>query len=108
MRVAWFSSVSDGYFRTFATKYRARYSKAPLRLASLGYDSILLTMRVVPNWKLGTTFPIAQLTDPGGFIGIDGAFRFKGNGMSERMLEVQEIQKGKFVTIDPAPQSFKP
>jgi branched-chain amino acid transport system substrate-binding protein len=108
MRGAWFSSVSDGYFRTFATKYRARYSKAPLRLASLGYDSILLTMRVVPNWKLGTTFPIAQLTDPGGFIGIDGAFRFKGNGMSERMLEVQEIQKGKFVTIDPAPQSFKP
>jgi ABC-type branched-subunit amino acid transport system substrate-binding protein len=108
MRGAWFASVSDGYFRTFATKYRARYSKTPLRLASLGYDSILLTMRVVPNWKLGATFPIAQLTDPGGFIGIDGAFRFKANGMSERMLEVQEIQKGKFVTIDPAPQSFKP
>ncbi len=108
MRGAWFSSVSDGYFRTFAGKYRSRYNKTPLRLASLGYDSILLTMRVAPNWKLGTTFPIAQLIDRGGFIGIDGAFRFNVNGLSERMLEVQEIQKGKFVTIDAAPLTFKP
>ncbi len=108
MRGAWFSSVSDGYFRTFAGKYRTRYGKPPLRLASLGYDSILLTMRVAPNWKLGTTFPIAQLIDRGGFIGIDGAFRFNASGLSERMLEVQEIQKGKFVTIDAAPSAFKP
>jgi ABC-type branched-subunit amino acid transport system substrate-binding protein len=108
MRGAWFSSVSDGYFRTFAAKYRTRYGNTPLRLASLGYDSILLTMRVAPKWKLGTTFPINQLTDKDGFIGIDGAFRFTADGMSERMLEVQEIQKGKFVTIDAAPQTFKP
>ena len=108
MRDAWFSSVSDGYFRTFAGKYRTKYGKPPLRLASLGYDAILLTMRVAPKWKLGTVFPISQLTDTGGFIGIDGAFRFNINGLSERMLEVQEIQKGKFVTIDAAPQAFKP
>jgi branched-chain amino acid transport system substrate-binding protein len=106
MREAWFSSVSDGYFRTFAGKYRTQYGKAPLRLASLGYDAILLTMRVAPKWKLGTVFPIAQLTDSGGFIGIDGAFRFRADGLSERMLEVQEIQKGKFVTIDSAPTAF--
>jgi branched-chain amino acid transport system substrate-binding protein len=108
LRGAWFSSVSDGYYRTFAAKYRTRYSRAPLRLSSLGYDAILLTMRVAPNWRLGTTFPIANLTAPDGFIGIDGAFRFTASGLSERMLEVQEVQKGKFVTIDAAPQAFVP
>jgi branched-chain amino acid transport system substrate-binding protein len=107
MRGAWFASVSDGFFRQYATKYRARYNKAPLRLSSLGYDSILLVGKVEPQWKLGTTFPIRNLTDNGGFIGLDGAFRFQPNGLSERMLEVQEIQRGQYITIDAAPKVFE-
>lgn len=106
MHGAWFASVSDGYFHSFANNYRAKYGKAPLRLASLGYDSILLTMRVAQNWKPGKIFPVKNLIQKDGFIGVDGAFRFTSNGMSERMLEVQEIQPGKFVTIDAAAQDF--
>jgi len=37
---------------------------------------------------------------------VDGAFRFNPNGMTDRMLEVQEIQAGKFVTVSPAPSQF--
>jgi branched-chain amino acid transport system substrate-binding protein len=103
---AWFASVSDAMYRQYADKYRARFGTAPNRLSSLGYDSVLLVARVAQNWKVGTAFPSARLTDPEGFIGIDGAFRFLSNGVSERMLEVQEVQKGKFVTIDPASRSF--
>ncbi|NJM50136.1 MAG: penicillin-binding protein activator [Sphingomonadales bacterium] len=106
LRGAWFASVADGYYRQFAQKYSARYGKAPLRLSSLGYDAILLTSRVAQQWQLGTTFPITNLTDPGGFIGIDGAFRFSGNGLSERMLEVQEIRSGQFAIIEAAPGAF--
>lgn len=106
MRGAWFASVSDGLYSRYAEKYRTRFGKTPLRLSSLGYDSVLLVARVAQDWKVGTAFPVTRLTDKGGFIGIDGAFRFMPNGMSERMLEVQEIQAGKFVTIDPAPQAF--
>jgi branched-chain amino acid transport system substrate-binding protein len=105
---AWFASVSDGMYRQYAEKYRARFGAGPLRLSSLGYDSVLLVARVAQNWKVGSAFPTARLTDPEGFIGIDGAFRFMPNGQSERMLEVQEIQRGKFVTVDPAPRSFLP
>jgi branched-chain amino acid transport system substrate-binding protein len=103
---SWFSSVSDTLYNQYAGKYRARFGKAPLRLSSLGYDSILLVARVARNWRPGTAFPSSQLTDPQGFIGVDGAFRFMSNGLTERMLEVQEIQAGKFVTIDAAPTQF--
>jgi branched-chain amino acid transport system substrate-binding protein len=103
---AWFASVSDTLYNQYAAKYRARYNRAPLRLSSLGYDSILLVARVARNWRPGTAFPTSQLTDPQGFIGVDGAFRFMSNGLTERMLEVQEVQAGKFVTIDAAPRSF--
>ena len=103
---AWFASVSDTLYTQYATKYRARFGKAPLRLSSLGYDSVLLVARVARDWRPGTRFPVAQLTDPQGFIGVDGAFRFNANGLTDRMLEVQEIQAGKFVTVSPAPSQF--
>jgi branched-chain amino acid transport system substrate-binding protein len=106
MTGAWFASVSDGFYRQYAEKYRIRFGRAPLRLSSLGYDSVLLVSRVAQNWKLGSAFPVSRLTDSDGFIGIDGAFRFMPNGMSERMLEVQEVQPGKFMTIDAAPKTF--
>ncbi len=103
---AWFASVSDNLYAQYATKYRARFGKVPLRLSSLGYDSVLLVARVARDWRPGTKFPVGQLTDPQGFIGVDGAFRFMANGLTDRMLEVQEIQAGKFVTISPAPSQF--
>lgn len=106
LRGAWFASVSDTMYRQYADKYRTRFGRAPTRLSSLGYDSVLLVARVAQNWKVGTRFPVNRLTDPDGFIGIDGAFRFMANGMSERALEVQEIQAGRFVTVDPAPRGF--
>ncbi|WP_240616716.1 penicillin-binding protein activator [Sphingorhabdus sp. YGSMI21] len=106
MRGAWFASVSDGLYKQYADKYRARYGKAPFRLSSLGYDSVLLTVKVARNWKVGEPFPINQLTDKGGFIGLDGVFRFKADGVSERALEVQEIGNGSFTVVDPAPRGF--
>ena len=106
MRGAWFASVSDSLYKQYADRYRARYGSAPFRLSSLGYDSVLLTVKVARNWKIGSPFPINQLTDKGGFIGLDGVFRFKPNGVSERALEVQEIRNGSFAVIDPAPKGF--
>jgi branched-chain amino acid transport system substrate-binding protein len=106
MRGAWFASVPDANYLKFAGSYRMRFGTSPLRISSLGYDSVLLVVRVAQNWKIGTAFPVTQLIDPQGFVGVDGAFRFFANGQSERMLEVQEVQTGKFVTVDPAPAQF--
>jgi branched-chain amino acid transport system substrate-binding protein len=106
MRGAWFASVPDARYRTYAAKYTTRFGKAPMRISSLGYDSVLLVIRVAQDWKIGSAFPISRLTDPEGFGGVDGAFRFFANGQSERMLEVLEVQAGKYATLDPAPGAF--
>ena len=106
IRGAWFASVADGLYGQYAKKYRNRYGRAPFRLSSLGYDSVLLTVKVAQNWKVGTSFPINRLTDSGGFIGLDGVFRFRRNGISERALEVQEVRSGSFTVVDPAPKGF--
>lgn len=103
---AWFASVSDGLYRQYAAKYRARFGTAPYRLSSLGYDAVLLTVRIMRDWPLGAPFPQDRLNDRGGFAGIDGAFRFGPDGVAERALEVQELRGGAAVTVSPAPGGF--
>ncbi|HEX7874699.1 MAG TPA: penicillin-binding protein activator [Sphingobium sp.] len=106
LRGAWFASVSDTLYKQFSTKYRARYQAAPYRLASLGYDAVLLTVRVADTWKPGTPFPAQRLTDPDGFAGLDGVFRFRDNGVAERSLEVSEVGASAVSIVDPAPRGF--
>lgn len=103
---AWFASVSDNLYRQYAVKYRARFGVAPYRLSSLGYDAVLLTVRIIRDWAIGAPFPTSRLDDRGGFAGIDGAFRFGRDGVAERALEVQEIRAGATATVSPAPTGF--
>src|SRR3546814_5386427 len=105
MRISdWSSDVCSSDL--LATKYRARYGEAPFRLSALGYDAVLLTVRIAQDWKVGTPFPARKLADPDGFSGIAGAFRFNSTGVAERALEVQQVNAGKFSVIDPAPKRF--
>lgn len=104
---AWFASVPDNYYRQYATKYRARFGTAPYRMSTLGYDAVLLTVRIARDWRPGAEFPAARLTEPEGFAGLDGAFRFGRDGVADRALEVQEIRSGTTVTVSPAPPNFK-
>jgi branched-chain amino acid transport system substrate-binding protein len=103
---AWFASVPDNYYRQYATKYRARFSAAPYRLSTLGYDAVLLTVRIARDWRPGDEFPASRLTDRDGFSGLDGAFRFGRDGVAERSLEVQEVRAGTVATVSPAPSGF--
>ncbi len=103
---AWYASVSNSLYRQFATKYRARFNAAPYRLSSLGYDSVLLTVRIARDWTIGRDFPESRLRAEDGFAGLDGAFRFGRDGVAERALEVQEVRPGGAVTVSPAPRTF--
>lgn len=106
LRGAWFAAVSDTRFRQFSESYKARFGAAPYRLATLGYDSVLLTVRIGRDWKPGTAFPAARLTDRDGFLGLDGPFRFGAGGLIERALEVREARANGLSIVSPAPERF--
>ena len=103
---AWFSAVSDTRFPQFASSYRTRFGAAPYRIATLGYDAVLLTLRVARDWKPGRTFPTSALTSTDGFLGLDGAFRFDKNGAIDRALEVREVGTGTVKVVSPAAIKF--
>jgi len=106
LRGAWFSSVSDDRFRQFATSYETRFGARPHRIATLGYDAVLLALRVARNWGADEPFPRRQLLDEGGFLGIDGPFRFLPSGVAERAMEVRQVGNGTVSVVSPAPTGF--
>jgi ABC-type branched-subunit amino acid transport system substrate-binding protein len=106
LRGAWFAAPSDANYGPFRTRYRARYGTNPYRLSSLGYDAVLLTVRVAASWPIGRRFPARTLTDPIGFSGVDGAFRLRRDGIAERALEVREVTTAGLNVVSPAPRGF--
>jgi len=104
---AWFASVSDGLYRQLASKYRARFATAPYRIASMGYDAVLLVSRIAQDWRPGSDFPMGRLMDDGGFTGIDGPFRFRRDGVVERALEVSQVGSGGLTVVSPPPGKFE-
>ncbi|MBA3053866.1 MAG: penicillin-binding protein activator [Sphingomonadales bacterium] len=104
---AWFSAVPDSRFRQFSESYKSRFGAPPYRIATLGYDSVLLTLRIAREWKLQTPFPAARLTDRGGFLGLDGPFRFSDSGVVERAFEVNAVRAGGVTVVSPAPTRFQ-
>ncbi|MEW9855505.1 penicillin-binding protein activator [Novosphingobium sp. M1R2S20] len=106
LKGAWYSAVSDSRFPQFSQSYRTRFGARPYRIATLGYDAVLLTLRIARDWKPGKAFPTKALSSEDGFLGLDGAFRFDRNGVVDRALEVREVGPGAVKVISPAPTKF--
>jgi len=106
LRGAWYAAAPDTRFNQLATRYRARYGKSPYRLASMGYDAVLLAVRSAKNWPVGRPFPARGLVDKGGFSGVDGNFRFGRDGIAERLLEVRQVTATGTIVVSPAARAF--
>lgn len=105
MNGAWFAAPDVSGFRAFAQRYRSRFGQDPLRTASLAYDAVSLVAALVKT-QGPNRFSEEVMTNPSGFSGIDGVFRFRSDGTSERGLAIMEIRNGAARVISPAPRSF--
>jgi hypothetical protein len=106
LRGAFYAAPSDGRFQQLTGRYQARYGKQPYRLASLGYDAMLLAVRAAKDWPRGRPFPQRSLLDKDGFAGVDGSFRFRRDGVAERMLEVRQVTAKGTTVVSPAGTKF--
>jgi ABC-type branched-subunit amino acid transport system substrate-binding protein len=106
MRGAWFSAVSDQRYRQFVNSYQSRFGEEPYRIATLGYDSVLLALRIAREWQPGRNFPTGRMLAADGFLGLDGPFRFRSTGVGERAMEVRQVGNGAVSVVDPAPSRF--
>jgi hypothetical protein len=101
----WYAAPDGVGYRNFTQRYRARYKTDPVRTATLAYDAVALIAALVKT-QGPARFSPETLTNPSGFSGIDGLFRFRSDGTNDRGLAVLRVASGGPQTIAPAPKSF--
>jgi ABC-type branched-subunit amino acid transport system substrate-binding protein len=102
---AWFAAPEMTGFSAFAERYRAKFNSDPTRLATLAYDAVSL-VAALARTQGQQRFSEKVLTNPSGFNGADGVFRFRPDGPDERGLAVMQINNGAATLVSPAPRSF--
>jgi branched-chain amino acid transport system substrate-binding protein len=103
----WYAAPDGSGYRNFSSRYRARYKQDPVRTATLAYDAVALVAALVKT-QGPQRFSPEVLTNPSGFSGIDGLFRFRSDGTNERGLAVLRVTTAGGQIISPAPKSFSP
>jgi ABC-type branched-subunit amino acid transport system substrate-binding protein len=101
----WFAAPDSAGFNSFANRYRAKFNADPTRIATLSYDAVSLAAALVRT-QGSQRFAEPVLTNPSGFAGADGVFRFKPDGTNDRALAVLEIRNGAAATVSPAPKTL--
>lgn len=102
----WFAAPSDDQWTSFASRYAQLYGARPPRIATLSYDAISLVV-LLSKGEPYQRYSEQALTDPNGFSGTDGIFRFHVDGGIERGLAVMEVTPEGFRAVDPAPRTFE-
>jgi ABC-type branched-subunit amino acid transport system substrate-binding protein len=92
-------------FRSFSGRYRAKFGSEPVRTATLAYDAVAL-VAALARTQGPQRFSPEVLTNPSGFAGIDGLFRFRPDGTNERGLAVMRVGSGGGVAVAGSPKSF--
>lgn len=105
LRGGLYAAPDPAGFRSFSQRYRAKYSGDPVRTATLAYDGVAL-VAALARTQGGQRFSPEVLTNPSGFAGIDGLFRFRSDGTNERGLAVMRVGPGGGQIVAGSPKSF--
>src|SRR5580704_5962003 len=101
----WYAAPDGSGFRAFAERYRTHYKQEPVRTSTLAYDAVALIAALVKT-QGPQRFAQQVLTNPSGFTGIDGLFRFRQDGTNDRGLAVLRVTATGTQAISPAPKAF--
>jgi ABC-type branched-subunit amino acid transport system substrate-binding protein len=102
----WYAAPAPAGRTDFETRYSRAFGAKPPRLASLAYDATALAAVLARRSPHDYGEPV--LTSPTGFAGVDGLFRLRPDGTSERGYAIWEVvANGQPVPVAPAPASFQ-
>lgn len=102
-----FALPDPGRYNQFVARYQAVNGQPPHPIAALAYDGIAALGALAAN-EAGGPISRAGLTQPSGFVGVNGVFRLLADGTNQRGLAVAQVQGGKMVVVEAAPSAFGP
>lgn len=89
----------------FDAKYRQNFGSKPTSLASLAYDGVSLGTLLASVGVINDS----MITQPAGFVGVDGRIRLEQDGTNTRLLDMMRITgRGRFQVVSSAPTDLPP
>lgn len=101
----WFALPDPALYAQYSNRYSAAYGEPPHPISGLAYDGIA-AIGALTRGSGGGAIAKSSLTQGAGFVGVNGIFRLRADGLNERGLAVAQIKGGQLTVIDPAPRSF--
>lgn len=89
----------------FESRFTATYGTRPHILAGKAYDGMRAIATLLASGDRAA-LTRERLTNPAGFAGAGGVFRFRPDGTVQRALAVATLRDGQIVVLDPAPRGF--
>lgn len=102
----WFAAPQPDANSAFVQHYQAAFGSTPPTLSSLAYDAVAL-VGLLSERSPGERFSARALTNPNGFAGVSGIFRFDPDGDCQRGLAILGVSPGGFTVVAPAPTTFQ-
>ncbi|ODT72752.1 MAG: hypothetical protein ABS75_02810 [Pelagibacterium sp. SCN 63-23] len=94
-----FPAVDEAGLNAIAGDYQAKFGSRPPQMATIAYTATILA-NVNTLSMANPPYNPALLSNPSGFSGRDGLFRFNSNGRSDYALVIRKIGTGATIMVD--------
>lgn len=101
----WFAMPDPNLYAQYQSRYQAAFGEVPHPISGLAYDGIAAIGALIKRGN-ANALTGAELTNSAGFVGVNGVFRLRPDGLNDRGLAVAQIRNNQVVIVDPAPRSF--
>ncbi len=96
-----FPAVDETGLNAIRADYQRQFGSAPPQMATIAYTATILA-NVNTLSLANPAYSPALMTNPSGFAGRDGLFRFNANGRSDYALVIRQIGTSGVTTLDGA------
>ena len=101
---SWYPAMSRSHSAYFSNKYNEYFGDRPSTLYSFAYDGVALASALSKQDSGSLT---EAITEPDGYIGINGVFRLFADGRNEHSLDIVEVRSSGDIVVDAAPRRFE-
>ena len=102
-----FPAARSDYRARFEARFVRLFGHDPSVLSALAYDVTALAAVLAGNGVRPPRYDAAVLTDPQGFVGAEGLFRFTEAGIAQRGFAIMEVRQAGVAMIQQAPARFE-
>ncbi|MBQ8464453.1 MAG: penicillin-binding protein activator [Alphaproteobacteria bacterium] len=103
MRGSWYPALTRQNSSYFNNKYKELFGEQPSSLYAFGYDAVALAAAIS---RFGSDDLDEKITNPEGYAGINGAFRFFADGRNQHSLDIKEVRGTGNYIVEAGPRKF--